>query len=397
MARAGVYRDYVSGAQSWIMASVGSKTAAIGAGGVPILTYAVWLDVGTANGVLSEFTSLPSTQEDWIGPWSHGQGYFADPFKPSQGSLLTPAEHQQLADRLYAFFDRYMKHDERPGGSRLLHYYTLNARTWHTTTRFPVPGTHTVRLYLAAGHALTRRPATRSRRLAGLGPAAPRPDGRHRLAEPLVHQPHRQPGRLPNRAAVDRKLLSYTSAPLRRATIVTGLGRVTLTVTGLRGASHGALYAYLEDVQPSGRVTYVTEGELALADRAIAPMRDNPPWCKLRTPRTYERASAAPFPLHKPQQVRFDLLPTSVLFGAGDRIRITIAAADPTPSSCCPPTAKPPTGSGTVAWSPHTWNCPWPGSAARSRHGRCAAQPGLSARSSAPQCVNRTSGSRGSA
>ncbi len=128
---------------------------------------------------------------------------------------------------------------------------------------------------------------------------------------------------------MDRELLSYTSAPLRCATIVTGLGRVTLTVTGLRGASHGALYAYLEDVQPSGRVTYVTEGELALADRAIAPMRDNPPWRKLRTPRTYERASAAPFPLHKPQQVRFDLLPASVLFRAGDRIRITIAAAGP--------------------------------------------------------------------
>jgi predicted acyl esterase len=37
----------------------------------------------------------------------------------------------------------------------------------------------------------------------------------------------------------------------------------------------------------------------------------------------------APFPLDSPQQVTFDLLPTSVLFRAGDRIRIAIAAADP--------------------------------------------------------------------
>jgi len=109
----------------------------------------------------------------------------------------------------------------------------------------------------------------------------------------------------------------------------TGLGRVTLTVTGLRGARHGALYAYLEDVQSSGRVTYVTEGELALADRAIAPANDNPAWHELRTPRTYARADAAPFPLGTPQRVTFDLLPTSVQFHAGDRIRIAIAAADP--------------------------------------------------------------------
>jgi predicted acyl esterase len=110
---------------------------------------------------------------------------------------------------------------------------------------------------------------------------------------------------------------------------VTGLGRITLEVTGVRGASNGALYAYLEDVQPDGRVTYVTEGELALNDRAIAPTADNPAWRKLRTPRTYTRASASPFPQGAPQQVTFDLLPTSVLFRAGDRIRITIAAADP--------------------------------------------------------------------
>lgn len=100
-------------------------------------------------------------------------------------------------------------------------------------------------------------------------------------------------------------------------------------MTGLRGARHGALYAYLEDVQPDGHVTYITEGELALADRAIAPKKNNPAWRKLRTPRTYTRADASPFPLHQPQQITFDLLPSSVQFHPGDRIRIAIAAADP--------------------------------------------------------------------
>ncbi len=80
---AGVYRNDTSGPQSWTVAGVGDKIAAIEAGGVPILTFAGWLDAGTPDGVLSEFTSMSNMQEDWIGPWSHGQGYIADPFEPT--------------------------------------------------------------------------------------------------------------------------------------------------------------------------------------------------------------------------------------------------------------------------------------------------------------------------
>jgi uncharacterized protein len=334
MATAGEYRNYARGPQSWAVASVGDKIAAIEAGGVPILTFAGWLDAGTANGVLSEFTGMSNTQEDWIGPWSHGQGYLADPFEPSRP--LTAAEHQQLAERVYEFFDRYVKRDEHPDGHRLLHYYTLNEGTWRTTARFPVPGTRTRRLYFAAGQALAWHPAAQpSADLLRLDPAAGS-GTLNRWNTNLTGQPVVYPGR----AGVDRKLLSYTSAPLRRATRVTGLGRVTLTVTGVRGARHGALYAYLEDVQPDGRVTYITEGELDLTDRATLPKRDNPPWRSLRTPRSYASTAAAPFPLGEPHRVRFDLLPTSVLFHAGDRIRVTVAAADPDAFALLPASGK---------------------------------------------------------
>jgi predicted acyl esterase len=118
------------------------------------LTYAGWLDAGTANGVLSQFAGLSNTQEDWIGPWSHGQGYFADPFQPSR--LLTAAEHRQLQDVMFAFFDRYVKDGERPDRSRVQHYYTLNQGVWHTTTTSPVPGTRIRMLYFGARQVLFR-------------------------------------------------------------------------------------------------------------------------------------------------------------------------------------------------------------------------------------------------
>ena len=201
-----------TGPQSWTVASVGSKTAAIAASGVPILTFAGWLDAGTANGVLSEFASLPNTQESWIGPWSHGQGYFADPFQPSR--QLTAAEHQQLNDRVYAFFDRYVKHDARPDGTRRA--ALLHPKRGHLAHHHPLAG----RRHPDAAALLRRRAhadLAARRRPAGLEPAAPQPDRGHRVTkdrwntnltgDPVVY---------PNRAAVDRKLLTYTTAPLRR-------------------------------------------------------------------------------------------------------------------------------------------------------------------------------------
>jgi uncharacterized protein len=323
MAARGTYRDFADGPESWTVASVGSKTTVIAAGGVPILTFAGWLDAGTADGVLSQFASLSNTQDDWIGPWSHGQGYLADPFQPSR--LLTASEHAQVQDVMFAFFDRYVKDGDRPDGTRVLHYYTLNQGQWHTTASFPVPGTRMQKLYFGPGHALTAsRPATASSSVLTLNPRA----GSGAMSRwhtnltgsAVVY---------PDRAAVDRLLLSYTSAPLSAPATVTGLGHITLNVTGLRNTADGALYAYLEDVQPDGKVVYVTEGELALQDRALATPAENPAWRMFRTPRTYDQDAASPFPTGISQLVTFDLLPTSVLFRPGDRIRITIAAADP--------------------------------------------------------------------
>jgi putative CocE/NonD family hydrolase len=323
IATSGTYRDYVDGPQSWTVASVGSKVAAIAAGGVPILTYAGWLDAGTADGVLSQFASLPNTQDDWIGPWSHGQGYLADPFQPSRP--LTAAEHTQLQDMMFAFFDRYVKDGDRPDGTRVLHYYTLNQGQWHTATAFPVPGTRMQKLYFGPGQVLTSsRPATASSHVLTLNPkAGSGPMGRwhtNLTGSAVVY---------PDRAAVDRLLLSYTSAPLTAPATVTGLGHITLNVTGEHDTADGALYAYLEDVQPDGKVVYVTEGELALRDRVLATPAENPAWRMFRTPRTYDQDAASPFPTGISQQITFDLLPTSVEFRPGDKIRITIAAADP--------------------------------------------------------------------
>ncbi|MEU9041582.1 MULTISPECIES: CocE/NonD family hydrolase [unclassified Kitasatospora] len=324
MATSGVHRDYRDGPKSWTVGSVGDKTDAVRTGEIPILTRAGWLDAGTANGVLSQFAGLSNTQDDWIGPWNHGAGWLADPFQPARP--LTRQEHDQLDQRTYDFFERYVRADARPDGRRQVHYYTFNEDVWRTTTRWPVPGTRTQSFYLAAGNTLGRRP-----------------EDRRTGADPLRLDPTAGTGPLdrwntnlsgaevsyPDRAAVDAKLLSYTTAPLTADTRVTGNGKVTLDVTGLAGSAQGALHVYLEDVGPDGLVTYLAEGQLALTERAVADRDDNPDWRRLRTPRTYAAADAEDFPQGQAQRVTIDLQPVSVLFRAGERIRLTVAAANP--------------------------------------------------------------------
>ncbi|MFB7906081.1 CocE/NonD family hydrolase [Kitasatospora sp. NPDC056076] len=325
MAQQGVHRDYRNGPQSWTVGSVGEQTDAVEDGGVPVLTRAGWLDAGTANGVLSQFSGLSNTQDDWIGPWNHGAGWLADPFRPARP--LTPAEHEQNDQRVVDFFDRYVRDGARPDGRRQVHYYTFNEDVWRTTSRWPVPGTRTRPFRLGAGNTLTEGRT-------GSGPAG---------SDLLSLDPTAGTGPLdrwntnlsgskvsyPDRAAVDGKLLSYTTAPLTEPARVTGNGRVTLDVTGLAGSANGALHVYLEDVAPDGRATYLTEGQLALADRAVADSDDNPDWRRLRTPRSFAATDATPFPQGRAQRVVIDLQPVSVLFRAGDRIRLTVAAANP--------------------------------------------------------------------
>jgi putative CocE/NonD family hydrolase len=105
---------------------------------------------------------------------------------------------------------------------------------------------------------------------------------------------------------------------------ITGYPVVTLHVT----SSHadGAFYVYLEDVDPSGRITYVTEGQLRALHRKVSPAGS--PY-ELQVPyHSFRREDAAPLVPDEAAELRFGLHPTSVLIRKGHKIRILIAGHD---------------------------------------------------------------------
>jgi putative CocE/NonD family hydrolase len=104
-------------------------------------------------------------------------------------------------------------------------------------------------------------------------------------------------------------------------------GGPLLTIEMSSSTSDGALHAYLEDVSPEGRVTYLDEGILRLIDRKeVAPK--TLPYEPLGPAHSFLRKDAEPMTPGEPTRIRLSLYPTSVLLRKGHRIRIALAGAD---------------------------------------------------------------------
>jgi len=127
----------------------------------------------------------------------------------------------------------------------------------------------------------------------------------------------------PDMTANDRKGLTYTTAPLKEDIEVTGHPVVHLWVSSTAG--DGDYFAYLEEVDAAGGSQYITEGAAKASFRAVGTA----PYDNLGLPfhRGYQEDVAAPRPGEAVELV-FDLQPTSNVFDAGNRIRLTITCAD---------------------------------------------------------------------
>jgi putative CocE/NonD family hydrolase len=287
--------------------------------GVPVFGWASWLDAGTAQGVVNRFLNWTSPQISVIGAWSHGGGHHASPFLPPDHPTDPPSAVQ--AEQAACFLDQFIKGKANGMGERALIYYTMVEDRWKKTSTWPIPGTRMVRWYLDQGNGLSRS-----------APTAATGSDRYRVDFDVTtgtqNRWYTQLGGgdvvYAERSEMDRRLLTYTSAPLDADLEVTGHGQVTLHVTST--ASDGNFFVYLENVAPDGQVTYVTEALLRAVHRKLST--DPPPYRTAYPYRSFLRKDAQPLEPGQPATLSFPFLPTSVLFRRGHRIRIAIAGAD---------------------------------------------------------------------
>jgi putative CocE/NonD family hydrolase len=289
-----------------------SKTAIYGWGS--------WLDAATADTAIRRFLTFNNPQTVIIGPWSHGASYHASPYLPADAPVV-PSRAEQMAESL-RYFDHFLKGAGNGVTSeQIIIYYTLGEERWKTTKVWPVAGTSNERWYLTANGMLSQE-----------APKATSGVDKYTVDfEATTGQKNRwytENGGgdvvYPDRADEDRRLLTYTSAPLSADTEITGYPVINLQIAST--ATDGAFFVYLEDVDETGRVTYVTEGQLRALHRNIST--DAPPYKMLVPYHSFKKKDGLPLVPGEMTKISFGLQPTSVLIKKGHRIRIAIAGHD---------------------------------------------------------------------
>jgi putative CocE/NonD family hydrolase len=288
--------------------------------GIPIFGWAGWLDAGTQDGALSRFMTLKNPQRTVIGPWCHGGGFQVSPFVADH-TARNPTRDAE-SDEALCFLDHYIKGNAPEMAERLLIYYTMGEEKWKTTKVWPVAGTRSERMYLADGNTLSRSAPAKA---TGADQYTVNFDATTGKGS---NRWYTQMGGFdviyPDRAEEDRKLLTYTSEPMTVDTEITGYPVVNLYVKST--AADGAFFAYMEDIDESGRVTYVTEGELRAIMRKLST--EPRPYNSLMPYHTFKRKDAMPLAPGKTALIKFGLFPTSVMIKKGHRLRIAISGAD---------------------------------------------------------------------
>lgn len=314
-----IYRDDVFGNTGVTLDdfSVFRCQAAICASQASLFIWGSWLDGTTADTVIRSHNTLTNPQISIIGAWKHEMTAHASPYQKAQAKP-SPLHQEQWA-AVTQFFQQTLNQDEKISGKTLF-YYTLGEEKWKQTDVFPLPNTTNQTWYFQADYGLSpEKPSTNSAEDSYTVDFAASTGRTNRW-----HTQMAQPVNYTNRAKADRRLLTYTSAPLSEDMEITGYPIISLYIASTE--EDGAFFVYLEDVDEKGYVRYITEGQLRAIHRKIST-EAAPYW--LGVPyHTFKQADSSPLPRSEFVELHFGLQPTSVLVRKGHSLRVAIAGAD---------------------------------------------------------------------
>lgn len=292
---------------------------AIEASGTPVFAWGSWFNGASADSVIRRFRNYENPVWGIIGPWNKGATQNASPYARSDAAM--PPEDDQRREAL-RFFDRYLRgRDTGHRPPRLLLYFTLGVEQWRATTQWPPAGAQAESWYFASEGRLAPHPPAEAE-----GADAYKVDFDASTGDANRWRSHLlgAPVRYPDRAEADRRLLTYDSPPLESDIEITGHPVVTLYVTSTH--RDGAFYVYLEEIAPSGRVTYLTEGQLRALYRKVST--EEPPYVAAGPYHSFTEADAAPLIPGETAELAFALQPISAVVRKGHRLRVAVAGHD---------------------------------------------------------------------
>lgn len=274
-----------------------------------------WFDAATADAVIRRFANNPRPQRAVIGPWNHGA---TQQVGAKQNSFPLLAQMQESL----RFFDA-------PPTTRELHYYTLFADCWQTTTVFPPPGFMATRFFFQPQSGLaTHLPPTPA--VASYQVDFNLSSGRHNRWQTELDQ-------RPVQYAPISGQLAYTTPPLEADLELTGYPLVTLFIRSTH--DDGNFFVYLEAIDTQNQHHYLTEGLLRARHRRLASTL--PPYQQFVPYHSFKRQDAWPLVPGEVAEVTFGLQPIAALIRRGWRLRVAIAGADHDTFQRIPATGSP--------------------------------------------------------
>jgi len=278
------------------------STDLINESGVPTYLVTGWWDLTFPGYLIDAFNRLDVPKKLIVGPWNHGQG--GDP-------------------ELLRWFDYWLRDvDNGVMDDPQVHYGASEpsgATLWKSAPRLPLPEAQSRSHWLSADGALS----------------VSRPDASASLSYEVDHDVSL--GTLSRHSYYSQDLyintvdlnaraegcLTFTSEPLAEDVEITGWPAVQLEVS--TSSDRGAVVVTLEQIADDGSAAYLSEGFLNFAHRRVGDDpggHEGPVW------HSWSKADLAPVNPGEPMDVQVEMYPVSAIVRAGDRIRMTIAAAD---------------------------------------------------------------------
>lgn len=310
----------------------GLRADRIAAAGIAVYNRGGWLDYHARDTVQWFGTLRGHTPTRLLmAPTAHA----GLPRRPEDNAYLAhfgdraTSNDMMLGEKL-RFFDRYVRGVRNGFESEPPVLLYVMGRGWRREDEWPLQRARTLALALVEGGSLTQGRAAEGVDLWQVDPRASslsQEANRWNYGIASVKAP------LSLDSSRTRRL-EYVGAPLPAAREITGHPVLKLVLgSNLPTAD---VYAYLEDVAPDGTSLLVTEGQLRADFHRARPAQDIvDPSARLRVRPAlpyhgYAAADRDPAPLAAGRSVemRFDLMPTSWVFAAGHRIRLSLAGAD---------------------------------------------------------------------
>jgi uncharacterized protein len=290
------YRDSVSAEFAntwWLHSSPHTYADAINRSGIAVYSATNWAEGYTGHGPAYTFNNLRTPRKLILGPGKHCD--WATVLKETGFDIVT----EELR-----FFDHWLRGiDNGVMREPAVTYYTYHrpmAEAWKSSRVWPLANEKRTTFYLGEGSLATAKPKASG----GI------------TEKPVNH-------------AIEGESfwtsgMSFATEPLTKDTEVTGHASARLWISTT--ATDADIIARIDDVAPDGTHQFVgIEGRLRASLRATAKA----PYETMGLPwHPFTAASEQPLKPGVAVEAQFEFLPTSYVFKAGHRIRLTLQFAD---------------------------------------------------------------------